>query len=302
MGLGALPGNVFDVKAPTRPLLAFIACAAIWGSTFLAIRVGNDALPALWACTLRYAVAAVILIGLMLAARVPWPKGPALDAALRYGFWEFGLSIPLLYWGERVVPSGLAAVVYAVCPIVAMLSAKLLGMESLTAPRLGAAILAFLGVAIVFWQEILQGGSSAGLAAVLLAACTGPIGGLMLQRGPRQSAVAANAVGVLVGLPFSLFASLILGERQVLPTTLRELIPVLYLAIAGSVGAFVIFAWLVLRWRATTVAFLGVIVPVIAVVLGAAARGEGLAPGSLAGAAIVIAAVVAVLSWEQRQA
>jgi drug/metabolite transporter (DMT)-like permease len=179
-----------------------------------------------------------------------------------------------------------------------MFTARLLGMEKLNPKRLAAAILAFGGVAVIFWRELVFGGSFLPLVAVFLAACAAPLAGLMLQRGPKQNAVATNAVGTLVGIPFAFAGSLILGEKLVLPSTTAQIFPVVYLAVVGSVGAFVIFAWLVNHWRATTISFLGVIVPVIAVVVGAVARQEKLAPGSLIGAAIVIVGVVFALRSE----
>ncbi len=286
------------MKASSLPLVAFCACALIWGSTFLAIRVGNDSLPALWACTLRFVLAAIILNTWMVVIRQKWPKGEALKAALWYGLLEFGISMPLLYWGEKVVPSGLAAVLFAICPVAAMFTARLLGMEKLNPKRLGAAILAFSGVAVIFWRELLEGGSPMPLLAIFLAACAAPLAGLMLQRGPKQNAIATNAVGTLVGIPFAFAGSLLLGEKLVLLSTMPEIFPVVYLAVAGSVGAFVIFAWLVNHWRATTIAFLGVIVPVIAVIVGAMARQEKLAAGSLVGAVIVIIGVIFALRAE----
>lgn len=280
------------------PLLAFIACGLIWGSTFLAIRVGNDTLPPLWACSLRFVVAAFILNAILFATRQRWPKGEALKAAVWYGFFEFGVSMPLLYWGETEVPSGLAAVVYAICPVVAMFAARLLKMEQLSPKRLGAAVLAFGGVAVIFWREFFQGAPVQGLIAVFLAACAAPVAGLMLQRGPKQNAVGVNAVGVIVGFVFSIMASFALRESHPVPGRLQQIFPVVYLAVAGSVGAFVIFAWLINHWRTTTIAFLGVIIPVIAVILGALVRQEALAPGSFAGAAIVIVGVTIALRSE----
>jgi drug/metabolite transporter (DMT)-like permease len=91
-------------------------------------------------------------------------------------------------------------------------------------------------------------------------------------------------------------------EHQVIPTTGREIFPVLYLAVAGSVGAFVMFAWLVNRWPTSTVSFLGVIIPVIAMALGSLVLHEPIAAGSLIGAVIVIVGVVIALKGEKVQA
>ena len=283
------------MKKSALPYAAFAGCALIWSSTFLVIRVGNDSLAPIWACGLRLALAAVILTLILLGTGQKWPKGPALKAAAWYGFWEFGVSLSLLYWGERVVPSGLAAVLYAICPVTAMIEAKALGMEDLSFKRLGAALIAFGGVVVIFWGELLHGGSPLGLLAIFVAACAAPIAGLMLQRGPRQGAVGANAVGALVGFGICMVVSFSLGEPHPVPRAAGQFLPIAYLAVASSTVAFVLFAWLVHRWGTTTVAFLGVIVPVIAVVLGAVFRNESFAPGSLVGAVVVVVGVTIAL-------
>lgn len=254
-------------------------------------------MPALWACSLRLALASLILFAIMAATRQEWPRGPALKAACLYGFFEFGLSLPLLYWGEKAVPSGLAAVVYAICPVIAMFEARLLGMEKLSAKRLFAAAFAFAGVGVIFWNDIF-GRSGWNLISVLLAAITAPAAGLFLQRGPKQSAVTVNAVGALVGLPFALAGSFMLRESHEIPQGASQVFPILYLVLAGSVGAFVIFAWLINYWKTTTVAFLGVIVPVIAVILGSLVRSEAVGLNQLLGGAIVLIAVTFALRSE----
>ena len=100
------------------PYLVFIGCCLIWGSTFLAIRIGNEAVPPVWAATIRLVLAAPLLAGLVLVTRQHFPRGPALRGALLFGIFNFGANLSLLYWGERVVPSGIAAVLYATVPLV----------------------------------------------------------------------------------------------------------------------------------------------------------------------------------------
>src|SRR5258705_6092647 len=101
---------------PTMAYLVFIGCCLIWGSTFLAIRIGNEAAPPIWAATIRLALAAPLLAGLVLATRQHFPRGRALRGALLFGFFNFGVNLSLLYWGERVVPSGIAAVLFTNAP------------------------------------------------------------------------------------------------------------------------------------------------------------------------------------------
>lgn len=280
------------------PLLAFMGCSAIWGSTFLVIRVGNGTLPPFWGCSLRLLVATFILSAILLIAKKPWPRGAALKAALIYGFLEFGLSMPLLYYGERVVSSGLAAVFYAISPVVAMFATAVIGMEKLSMKRLSAALFALAGVAVIFWHEVSGGSPALGLAAVIGAAVAGPLGGVALQRGPKQDAIASNAVAVFVGFLCSMFLSLGFGETRVTPSTWPQIFPVLYLAVFGSVGAFVLFAWLLNQWKVSTVAFIGVVIPVLAVSLGAIFLDETLTAGTFVGGVVVLAGVSVALRSE----
>src|SRR5262249_28306669 len=121
------PGAAGDA----RPWIAFAACGAIWGSTFMVISVGNDALAPVWAATLRLLLAALLLGAWTVARGRSLPRGAALRAALGYGVAQFGVNLPLLYWGEKVVPSGLSAVVYATVPLSTALITRAFRMERL---------------------------------------------------------------------------------------------------------------------------------------------------------------------------
>src|SRR5262245_46788397 len=121
------------------PWLGFAACSLIWGSTFLVISIGNDALAPVWAATLRLVLATLLLGAWARARRTPMPRGPALRAALGYGITQFGINFPLLYWAELRVPSGLSAVVYATIPLSSALMTRAFGLERLTPQKIGGA-------------------------------------------------------------------------------------------------------------------------------------------------------------------
>ena len=271
-----------------RPWLAFAACSAIWGSTFLVISIGNDVLAPLWSCTLRLVLAALLLAAWTRLRGRPLPRGAALRAAIGYGVAQFGVNLPLLYWGERVVPSGLAAVVYATLPLSSALIARAFGLERLTAAKLFGAVVALGGVAALFSSALSAHASPLGLAAIFAGATSAGLGTVLLKRGPRQDPFGANAVGCAVGAPIAAVFSLALGEPRAFPTTWASAWPLLYLTVGGSVGAYVIMAWLVGRWSVTRTAYVTVIVPVIALGLGALVRHEQLAPASFASAALIL--------------
>jgi drug/metabolite transporter (DMT)-like permease len=271
-----------------KPWLAFAACSTIWGSTFLAISFGNDSLAPVWAATLRLSLATVLLTAWTWSRGSRLPRGPALRAALGYGVVEFGINLPLLYWGETSVPSGLSAVVYGTIPLSSALITGALGMERITTAKIGGAVVAFAGVALLFSSTLRAHVSPLPLAAILVGATAAGFGPVLLKRGPRQDPFGANAVGAAIGALMSGAMSLAIGETHTLPTTFAAAWPLLYLTIAGSLGAYVIMAWLVNHWPVTRTAYVTVVIPVIALALGSVARHERLTASSFAGTGLVL--------------
>ena len=76
--------------------VAFLSCCLIWGSTFLAIRIGNQSLPPEWAATMRLTLAAPLLALIVLVRRDPWPRGKTLLGATLFGAFNFGANLALL--------------------------------------------------------------------------------------------------------------------------------------------------------------------------------------------------------------
>jgi len=275
---------------------AFVACCLIWGSTFLAIRIGNESVPPEWAATLRLSLAAPLLALIVVARKDRWPRGAALQGALLFGIFNFGVNLGLLYWGERVVPSGIAAVLYATVPLSTSLIAAATGVEQLVARKVIAALVAIAGVGTIFAGEMRLDVPFEGLVAVFLAATAASLSSVLLKRAPAQPSVfATNSVGAAAGAVICLAASFVLGEEHALPTTFAGFWPVIYLTLAGSLGAYVIWTWLVGHWSVTNASYVGVVVPVIAVFLGALVLRETRATETYVGAAIVLVAVITAL-------
>jgi drug/metabolite transporter (DMT)-like permease len=275
-----------------RTALAFVTCSVIWGSTFLAIRAGNDTVPPLWAATLRLGLATVMLVPLAVFTGGGLPRDSALRAAAGYGLLQFGGNFPLLYWAETIVPSGMAAVVFATVPLTSSLLARGFGLERLDRARVFGALVAVAGMGVLFADQVAGHVPLRGLVAVFASTLLAALGTIVLKLGPRQPALGANAVGAAIGALVCLALSFGAREAHAIPTRWVQIAPILYLAIAGSVVAFVVFTWLVHHWDVSRVAFIGVVAPVLAVMLGIAVRHETLSRGSLAGAALVLAGVV----------
>ncbi|HYQ89604.1 MAG TPA: EamA family transporter [Candidatus Binatia bacterium] len=263
----------------------------IWGTTFLAIRIGSETVPPLWAATIRLALAAFLNAVIALLTRATWPRGSALRGIAIFGFLNLGVNVALLYWGELKVPSGISAVFYATVPLTTGVFAWLLGVQPLQRTHMIAAAVGLVGVAVIFAGEIRWGAPVPALLAVLSAAIVASLAGVILKRVPPHSSFVVNAIGAAIGACVCLLASYVLGEPRALPRGAAAWAPILYLTMAGSMGAFVLYAWLVSQWRVTRVSVGALIIPVIAVLVGALVRGESPAPGTYIGAALVLLGV-----------
>src|SRR5260221_12111324 len=122
-----------------RVAVTFVACALIWGSTFLAIRFGNEAVPPLWAAAIRLAIASVLLFGITRIIGTPLPRGRALRGAALWGLFSLGVNLSLLYVGEQTVPSGISAVLFSTVPLSTALLSAAFGAQPLWRGKLPAA-------------------------------------------------------------------------------------------------------------------------------------------------------------------
>jgi drug/metabolite transporter (DMT)-like permease len=278
-----------------RIAITFVACALIWGTTFLAIRFGNEATPPVWAATIRLALASVVLFGIAAVLRMPMPRGRALRGAALWGLFNLGVNMSLLYIGETTVPSGISAVLFATVPLTTALLAAAFNVEPLVTRKLVAAIVAIGGVAVIFAGELGVSVPIIGLLTVFGGASAAALANVLLKQAPKQQVIPLNAIGTAVGAAVCLAISVGLGESHAIPLAAAAWLPILYLTVAGSLGAFVLFSWLVTNWSVSNASLVGVTVPIIAVILGGLVKGEQPAPLTYAGAAVVISAVLIAL-------
>jgi drug/metabolite transporter (DMT)-like permease len=180
----AAPRSAAAPRPAAGPWLAFAVSCAIWGSTFLVVRFSNDTTPPVWGAGVRLGLAALLLTAIAFARRVPWPRGEQLTAALLFGIVDFGVSLPLLYWGEQTVPSGIAAVIFATIPLSTSLFARAFGLEPLRRRVVLASLAGLGGVGLMFSSNLEGHYEPARLVAVVLAGT---------HREPRGRALEARA-------------------------------------------------------------------------------------------------------------
>src|SRR5437899_3802040 len=100
-------------RPPWKTLLAFAIIYFVWGSTFLAIRVGVHEVPPFLLAAMRFLVAGLVLYGWMIANGERSPSGRQWVSASLLAVLIFVIDYGLLFWAEQRVPSGIAAVMMA---------------------------------------------------------------------------------------------------------------------------------------------------------------------------------------------
>lgn len=273
-------------------ITAYAVMCAIWGTTWLGIKVSLQFIPPLAGAGLRFLVAGLLLYAvarirgkLVPLASIPWKLVLVLAAFL------FGLNYILTYVAETHVASGLTAVLFGVLPFFMFAFGRYLLDERTRALTWIGAVVAFAGVAAISLQAGMRGSVWYALA-VVGAAASSAFANVYAKRHahhdplvtlPPAMSIAGVAVGVIGAL-----------TERIVPArafSLDSWGAVLYLAIAGSAVAFFLNLWLLKRVRAWIVGMSSLIIPVIAVVVGVLFGGETFSLREAAGATLVIAGV-----------
>lgn len=289
--------------APWLVLLALGSIYFIWGSTYVGIRVAIDTLPPFFMAGTRFVVAGALLYA--------WQRGRGVRSPTRRQ-WRAALIIGALMlvggnggvtFAEQYVPSSLAALVVAAVPIWAVLLDWLL-FDGPRPTRImwlglvgGLAGVAFLIGPGEFGGERIE---PIGVIALLTATLTWATGSLISRRAelPREPLMATGAE-MLAGGALLFVAGLINGEATALHldrVSTESALALLYLTLIGSLVAFTAYQWLLRNTtpaRATSYAYVN---PVVAVFLGWALASEPVTLHTLAGAAIIITAVMVITS------
>jgi len=282
--------------------LAFAIIYFVWGSTFLAIRVGVREVPPFLLAAMRFLVAGLVLYGWMIARGERSPGGRQWMSAFLLAILIFVLDYGLLFWAEQRVPSGIAAVMMATIPVfMAMSEIIFLRTQRLTVRLALALLIGIGGVAVLMIHSLHLGGAPidrAGAMALIIAAMSWSVSSALTRKLPlppsqvMSSGAQMLAGGVLLGL-----TSAALGEFRIFrPWTVSRgaWLALLYLIVAGSIIAFTAYVWLIHHESPTKVGTYAYVNPVVAVLIGYFLGGETLGLRTILGTLLVLIGVVVI--------
>ncbi len=292
-----------------KTLLAFAIIYFVWGSTFLAIRVGVHEVPPFLLAAMRFVVAGLILYGWMIAQGERSPTARQWSSVLLLAVLIFVLDYGLLFWAERRVPSGVAAVMMATIPVFMALSEiTILRTQRLTARLAVALMIGMGGVAVLVSRTLNLGGApidAAGAVALIIAAISWSVSSALTRKLPLPpSKVMNSGAQMLAGGVLLAITSGALGEfRNFHPSEVSRgaWLALLYLIVAGSVIGFTAYVWLIHHESPTKVGTYAYVNPVVAVLVGYFLGGESLGPRTLLGTAFVLISVVLITTTRAKK-
>lgn len=293
---------------PSRPWAdygLYTLLCVVWGSTWLVIKVGLEGAPPFLGASLRFVIAAAILIPLSLALRAEWPRNRVEWAVVAFiGVVLFIADYGLIYWAEaNGVESSLAAVLFATMPFqTAFMAHALIHRERLTWLRFTGIVMGFGGVVLVFGGE--AGGAGLVklvpmLAVVLSATCASAASVAIKRWGQEASPYTWNGAAIAIGAVGLMALSLATGEQLAVPGWPVGILSIVYLGVLGTVVAFVVYLRLLKTIPVTTMSFIAFVTPLVALLLGFVVASETLHPLAGVGAALTLSGI-GLYSWRSR--
>ena len=274
--------------------LVWLVLCGIWGSTWLFIKLGLADLPPFTFAGIRFVIACAILIALIRIRRLPIPRTRADWILLVItGILSFGFNYGLVFWGEQYVSSGLAALLQATIPVFGLVFAHFhLPGERLSWARMGGVILGVCGVGVVFSNQLAIANRQAVAGCVGLvfgSMCAAYANVLVKAYGKHLNPAILSAGQMFVGLLVLFGVGIPLeGNPFSFRWTPMAFVALLYLAIVGSVIAFLLYYWLVLNMDVTNSMLIALVTPVVAVILGMIVLDEEIGWRTLVGGAMII--------------
>ena len=290
-----------------KPRLVWLLLCCIWGSTWLFIKLGLEDLPPFTFAGIRFVIAVTILASIIAIRGLPLPR-ERRDWLLLIvsGVLAFCVNYGLLFWGEQYISSGLAALLQATIPAFGLVIAHFyLPGERMTTAKVLGVVLGVIGVAVVFSNQLDVAGPKAlaGCAALIVSSVSAAYSNVLVKTYGKNLDPAILAGGqmffgmiplLLIGIPLE-------GNPLRFHWTPMAVVSLFYLAIVGSVVAFLLYYWLVQNMDVTKTMLIALVTPVVAVTLGMLVLNEELHSRTLFGGLMIISGIAIIVTRQTKR-
>ena len=283
-------------KLAVKIFFAYTALCLIWGSTWIAIKFGLESLTPIFSAGLRFSLASIIIFALMKIKNIQLQTDRlSVRLYLLMGFFSFVVPFGLVYWAQQFVPSGMAAVLFAVYPFwVVIFSYIRMPAESIGFYKIFGTILGFSGIVIIFSDSF--GGDITnyliGMLAVVLSGIMQAWIAVSIKKfGNHLHSLSMNFVPMVIAGISMIIIGFAAEDLSTIKIDEYAIVSILYLAFFGSVITFTTFYWLIKRINLVILSLVAFITPIVALVLGFFIYDEALSTKHFIGSAMVLTGV-----------
>ena len=275
----------------------YVLICLIWGSTWLAIRLGLGSLTPLISAGLRFFLASIFVFLFMKMKKIELQTDSlSIKLYLILCFFSFVIPFGLVYWAEQYIPSGLASIVFAVMPFFVILYSMIaFKKESVTFNQIFGSILGFSGIVIIFSENLSLDLSKQllGIVAVLISSSMqGGIGVTIKKYGQHLNPLAMNFLPLFFAGIILITVSILFENSSGWIFDFNAIASIIFLAFLGTLVAFTTYYWLLKRINVVILSLSAFITPIIAVILGWLIMNENFSFQTLAGSALVLIGIL----------
>lgn len=289
-------------------ITALITVYIVWGSTYLAIRFADETLPPLLMAGARFLIAGAAMYLWLRARGAPRPSASEWRTGLVVGLLLLVLGNGGVVWAELTLPSGIVALLIGTVPLwMAIFDWLRPGGTRVNLGVVVGLLFGFAGIALLISPTDFAGGAHLNLwivALVLVAAMCWAAGSLYSRSGRLPAnPLMGTAVEMLAGGALLLVGGSLAGEWPTLDPgaiSSRSLLGLAYLILFGSLVGFTAYIWLLRNATASVVSTYAYVNPIVAVFLGWAFAGEAVTLRTLLAAAIIVAGVAVITTFQAR--
>jgi drug/metabolite transporter (DMT)-like permease len=274
-------------------LIIFSLLCLAWGSTWGVIRLGLESLTPFISVGLRFTLASILILIVMKFRNVKIQMDKvALRLYFIMGFGSFVIPFGLVYWAEQFVPSGLAAVLFAVYPFFVVLFSYLaIPSEVIGFYRIFGIVFAFMGILTIFYDGFNIDVTSYiwGMSAIVLSGIMQAGNAVTLKKfGHHLHPLSMNFIPMLLAGISMLIIGVLIEDTSKLIFGSKAFFSIIYLAAFGTVLTFTSYYWLLKRVSVILLSLIAFITPILALIIGWLFFAEKLSDRVLVGSILVL--------------
>jgi drug/metabolite transporter (DMT)-like permease len=256
------------------PYMALAAICIIWGTTYLMLRIAVLHFPPFLFVTIRQIIAGSLLIGFMiLSGRASWPDLGHIRRQAIAGFFMISLGNGLVAWAEVLIPSGVAAILCSLMPVVVILinigSNK---DERPTVPIFAGLLVGLAGIVMIFGEHLeafSRPQYQMGIVMIFIAVLAWAGGSVWIKKRGNDGDPFLNAgLQMFFGGIWIIPATLMFDDLASVSWSIEAFYSLVYLVLIGSVVAYACYTYVLRKLPMTIVSLYAYVNPIVAVLLG----------------------------------